>query len=110
MKKFFILVCIVAICYSCKQKPTAEAITTLRCGESAKITEQDLCDKLINTPDSDSITIGKKKYLLCKEPLIFAIKGSRIFTLESSGEKFEVTLTINEGNSLWCGWIEKTCD
>ncbi|MEI8092496.1 MAG: hypothetical protein WCG98_10495 [bacterium] len=110
MKKILILVCIVAICYACKQKPTAEKLTTLACGESTKITEQELCDKLINTPDGNTITIGAKTYTLCKEPLIFAIKGSMIYTLEANNQKLKVTLTINEGNSLWCGWIEKTCD
>jgi len=99
MKKILILVCIVAICYSCEQKPTAEKITSLNCGEKTTLTDQDFCDKFLNAEAVDSITFGEKEYRIeRKGALIKGITGSIDYCMSDGEKGFEVAIISNESS------------
>ena len=98
MKQIFIIICMVAICYSCNHKTK---IADLKYGEKITIAEQAFCDKIINTNPEDTIIIEGKQYRTQREcALIKGISGSIDYQLSDGEKEFEVSIVSNESSMI----------
>lgn len=86
---------------SCNKKTVDQELDSLKCGEKTTITEQNFCDKILNTEVVDTITFDTKTYQTERKcALIKGISGSIDYCMSDDKKEFNITIISNESSLM----------